>query len=173
MFLRGPRVHCYFPAGTPSLRPTRAHRTVLRRGEAWLSGGPTSTSSGGAVLFAMDVDLERGALRIRGTLRIDGRLLVTEPETAEPKRFVPISVQARPTRRPRQRPPGPGSRRGPAPAPALGGRRDAHARAPLEVVSEILGHSSIAITRDVYGHVASDVSRDTIATLAAVLGGQA
>ncbi|MCW2742975.1 MAG: Phage integrase [Blastococcus sp.] len=160
MFLRGPRVHCYFPAGTPSLRPTRAHRTVLRRGEALALRWP-------------DVDLERGALRIRGTLRIDGRLLVTEPETAEPKRFVPISVQARPTRRPRQRPPGPGSRRGPAPAPALGGRRDAHARAPLEVVSEILGHSSIAITRDVYGHVASDVSRDTIATLAAVLGGQA
>jgi integrase len=55
----------------------------------------------------------------------------------------------------------------------VGLHRDAHARAPLEVVSEILGHSSIAITRDVYGHVASDVSRDTVATLAAVLGGQA
>jgi integrase len=41
---------------------------------------------------------------------------------------------------------------------------------PLKVVSEILGHSSIAITGDVYGHVAPDVSRDAIATLAAVLG---
>jgi integrase len=154
MILRGPRVHCYFPAGTPSLRPPRAHRTVLRLGEALALRWP-------------DVDLERGALRIRGTLRIDGRLLVTEPETAKPKRFVPISVQterllrdlrdarprtacapARPGSRAatcsppssanpatratpcgpsRQRPPGPGSRGGPAPAPALGGQRDAHA----------------------------------------------
>ena len=30
---------------------------------------------------------------------------------------------------------------------------------PLKVVSEILGHSSIAITGDVCGHVAPDVSR--------------
>jgi integrase len=157
MILRAPRVHCYFPAGTPSLRPPRAHCTVLRRGEALALRWP-------------DVDLERGALRIRETLRIDGRLLVTEPETAKSKRFVPISVQterllrdlrdarprsacapARPGSRAatcsppssanpatratpcgpsRQRPPGPGSRRGPAPAPALGGQRDAHAWRP-------------------------------------------
>jgi integrase len=40
---------------------------------------------------------------------------------------------------------------------------------PLKVVSEILGHSSIAITGDVYGHVAPDVSRDAVAILGAVL----
>jgi integrase len=33
---------------------------------------------------------------------------------------------------------------------------------PLEVVSEILGHSSIAITGDVYGHVGPDVSRGAL-----------
>ena len=33
---------------------------------------------------------------------------------------------------------------------------------PLKVVSEILGHSSIAITGDVYGHVAPDVSREAV-----------
>jgi integrase len=41
---------------------------------------------------------------------------------------------------------------------------------PLKVVSEILGHSSIAITGDVYGHVAPDVSRDALDILGAVLG---
>ncbi len=41
---------------------------------------------------------------------------------------------------------------------------------PLKVVSEILGHSSIAITGDVYGHVASDVSRDAVRILGDVLG---
>jgi site-specific recombinase XerD len=40
---------------------------------------------------------------------------------------------------------------------------------PLKLVSEILGHSSIAITGDVHGHVAPDVSCDTVATLGAVL----
>ncbi|WP_442928944.1 tyrosine-type recombinase/integrase [Modestobacter sp. VKM Ac-2981] len=40
---------------------------------------------------------------------------------------------------------------------------------PLKVVSEILGHSSIAITGDVYGHVSPDVSRDAVATLGSVL----
>jgi hypothetical protein len=34
---------------------------------------------------------------------------------------------------------------------------------PLEVVSEVLGHSSIAITGDVYGHVTPDVSLSGIA----------
>jgi hypothetical protein len=33
---------------------------------------------------------------------------------------------------------------------------------PLKVVSEILGHSSIAITGDVYGHVSPDVSPDAV-----------
>ncbi|MCU1607252.1 MAG: Phage integrase [Modestobacter sp.] len=40
---------------------------------------------------------------------------------------------------------------------------------PLKVVTEILGHSSIAITGDVYGHVSPDVSRDAVATLGAAL----
>jgi site-specific recombinase XerD len=35
---------------------------------------------------------------------------------------------------------------------------------PLEVVSEILGHSSIAMTGDVYGHVAPDVLREAVDT---------
>ncbi len=41
---------------------------------------------------------------------------------------------------------------------------------PLKVVSEILGHSSMAITGDVYGHVAPDVSRDAVRILGHVLG---
>ncbi len=40
---------------------------------------------------------------------------------------------------------------------------------PLKVVSEILGHSSIAITGDVYGHVSPDVSRDALTSLSAAL----
>jgi integrase len=41
---------------------------------------------------------------------------------------------------------------------------------PLKVVSEILGHSSIAITGDIYGHVAPDVSRQAVDILGDVLG---
>ncbi|MGZ4617255.1 MAG: tyrosine-type recombinase/integrase [Frankiaceae bacterium] len=41
---------------------------------------------------------------------------------------------------------------------------------PLKVVSEILGHSSVAITGDVYGHVAPDVSRDALDILGDALG---
>jgi integrase len=33
---------------------------------------------------------------------------------------------------------------------------------PLNVVPEILGHSSIAITGDIYGHVSPDVARQAI-----------
>jgi integrase len=56
--------------------------TGLRRGEA-------------LALRWMDVDLDRGTLRVRGTLaRIDGVLVVTEPKTAKSNRFVPISVPA-------------------------------------------------------------------------------
>jgi integrase len=41
-----------------------------------------------------------------------------------------------------------------------------HARGvPLEVVSDILGHSSIAITGDVCGHVSPDVARQAIEML--------
>ncbi len=41
---------------------------------------------------------------------------------------------------------------------------------PLEVVSEILGHSSIATTGDVHGHVAPHVSRDATDVLGAAFG---
>ena len=36
---------------------------------------------------------------------------------------------------------------------------------PLKVVSDILGHSSIAITGDIYGHVSPDVARQAMSTL--------
>ena len=41
---------------------------------------------------------------------------------------------------------------------------------PLKVVSEILGHSSVAITGDVYGHVAPEVSADAMQALSDALG---
>jgi len=40
---------------------------------------------------------------------------------------------------------------------------------PLKIVSDMLGHSSVAITGDIYGHVAPDVSREAVAKLAAAL----
>jgi site-specific recombinase XerD len=40
---------------------------------------------------------------------------------------------------------------------------------PLKVVSEILGHASIAITADIYGHVSPDVSHEAMATLSTSL----
>lgn len=40
---------------------------------------------------------------------------------------------------------------------------------PLKVVSEILGHSSTAITGDVYGHVAPDVAAEAMRTLSGAL----
>lgn len=36
---------------------------------------------------------------------------------------------------------------------------------PLKVVSDILGHSSIAVTGDIYGHVSPDVAREAIEML--------
>jgi integrase len=42
---------------------------------------------------------------------------------------------------------------------------------PLKVVSEILGHSSIAITGDIYGHVSPDVSRQAMDLLGDALDG--
>jgi len=42
---------------------------------------------------------------------------------------------------------------------------------PLKVVSEILGHSSIAITGDIYGHVSPDVARQAIDMLGDALDG--
>ncbi len=40
---------------------------------------------------------------------------------------------------------------------------------PLKVVSELLGHSGIAITADVYGHVSPEVSRSAIDVLGSAL----
>jgi len=40
---------------------------------------------------------------------------------------------------------------------------------PITVVSQVLGHSGIAVTVDVYGHVSPDVSRDALDVLAAAL----
>lgn len=41
---------------------------------------------------------------------------------------------------------------------------------PLEVVSEVLGHSSIYITKDVYGHLEEGAKRQAAARMAAALG---
>lgn len=41
---------------------------------------------------------------------------------------------------------------------------------PLKVVSEVLGHSSVAITGDVYGHVAPDVAASALDALSSALG---
>ena len=40
---------------------------------------------------------------------------------------------------------------------------------PLKVVSDVLGHASVAITGDVYGHVSPDVSRTALAALSTAL----
>lgn len=40
---------------------------------------------------------------------------------------------------------------------------------PLKVVSDVLGHASIAITGDVYGHVSPEVSRQALEALSAAL----
>ncbi|MHB1739150.1 MAG: tyrosine-type recombinase/integrase [Actinomycetes bacterium] len=40
---------------------------------------------------------------------------------------------------------------------------------PLEVVSEVLGHSSIAITKDVYGHLVEGAKRSAAERMAAIL----
>ncbi|MGN7799038.1 tyrosine-type recombinase/integrase [Leifsonia sp. 22587] len=41
---------------------------------------------------------------------------------------------------------------------------------PLKVVSDILGHSSVAITGDIYGHVSPEVSASAMDQLSAALG---
>jgi integrase len=40
---------------------------------------------------------------------------------------------------------------------------------PLKIVSDILGHASVAITGDIYSHVSPDISREAAAKLAAAL----
>jgi integrase len=173
--------------------------TGLRRGEA-------------LALRWADVDLEKGLLRVRGTLaRVQGRLVVTEPKTARSKRFVPLSAPAerllqkvRATQDDERRRAGsvwretgfvfttvtgePCDPRNALRAlkvaaekaglPHAGLHTLRHSAAsvmltsgvPLKVVSEILGHSSIAITGDVYGHVAPDVARGAMDILGAAFG---
>ena len=41
---------------------------------------------------------------------------------------------------------------------------------PREVVAEVLGHSSISITKDVYGHLEERAKRDAAERMAAALG---
>ena len=41
---------------------------------------------------------------------------------------------------------------------------------PMKVVSDALGHSSIAITADVYSHVTPDLRREAAAALDKALG---
>ena len=41
----------------------------------------------------------------------------------------------------------------------------------MKVVSEILGHSSTAITGDVYGHLVPDVAADAMKALSGALSG--
>ncbi len=173
--------------------------TGLRRGEA-------------LALRWADVDLEKGLLRVRGTLaRVQRRLVVTEPKTARSKRFVPLSAPAerllrdvRATQDDERRRAGsvwqetgfvfttvtgePCDPRNALRAlkvaaekaglPHAGLHTLRHSAAsvmlisgvPLKVVSEILGHSSIAIAGDVYGHVAPDVARGAMDILGAAFG---
>ncbi|GAB3364116.1 site-specific integrase [Modestobacter lapidis] len=170
--------------------------TGLRRGEA-------------LALRWSDVDLDKGLLRVRGTLaRVQGRLLVTVPKTAKSKRSVPISAPAERLLRGLRGSQAEERRRAGSlwqetgfvfttetgepydPRNALRALKVAATRAglphaglhtlrhsaasvmltqgvPLKVVSEVLGHSSIAITGDVYGHVAPDVSRGAMDVLGA------
>ncbi len=42
---------------------------------------------------------------------------------------------------------------------------------PAKVVSEMLGHASIAITLDIYAHVLPDMQRDAVTAMEAALRG--
>jgi integrase len=42
--------------------------------------------------------------------------------------------------------------------------------APLHTVSELLGHSSVAVTGDVYGHVSTEGARSAVQLLSAAMG---
>jgi integrase len=41
---------------------------------------------------------------------------------------------------------------------------------PLHTVSELLGHSFVAVTGDVYGHVSTDGARSAVQRLSAAMG---
>jgi len=174
--------------------------TGLRRGEALALRWP-------------DVDLDKGTLRVRGTLtRLPGGLTVTEPKTARSRRTVPLSpTVARVLKGVRQaqredrlragsmwRDSGhifatefgePCDPRNALRALTVAAHRVGlegvglhtlrHSAAsvmitrgvPLKVVSDILGHGSIAITADIYGHVSPDISREALAGLSEALDG--
>jgi integrase len=148
--------------------------TGLRRGEA-------------LALRWSDVDLDESVLRVRGTLaRVDGGLIVTEPKTAKSKRSVHVSpTSARVLRQVKVAQAEERLRAGSQwiqtgyvfttetgepcdPRNALRSTMLVNG-VPLKVVSEILGHASVAITGDVYGHVSPDVSRDALAGLSVAL----
>ena len=44
------------------------------------------------------------------------------------------------------------------------------AGAPLHTVSELLGHSSVAVTGDVYGHISTEGARSAVERLSAAMG---
>ena len=41
---------------------------------------------------------------------------------------------------------------------------------PLHTVSELLGHSSVAVTGDVYGHISTEGARSAVERLSAAMG---
>jgi len=41
---------------------------------------------------------------------------------------------------------------------------------PLRTVSELLGHSSVAVTGDVYGHVSTEGARSAVERLSVAMG---
>jgi integrase len=41
---------------------------------------------------------------------------------------------------------------------------------PMHTVSELLGHSSVAVTGDVYGHVSTEGERSAVQRLSAAMG---
>jgi integrase len=47
-----------------------------------------------------------------------------------------------------------------------------HPHVPVKVVSEMLGHSSIAITLDVYAHVLPEMQPEAVRTMQRLLGEQ-
>jgi integrase len=57
----------------------------------------------------------------------------------------------------------------PAHAEALTATHMLAAGVPLHTVSELLGHSSVAVTGDVYGHVSTDGARSAVQRLSAAM----
>ena len=64
-----------------------------------------------------------------------------------------------------------GSRRRLGPSPTCGDRLDSAQGVHPKIVSEMLGHSSIAITLDLYSHVTPTMQKAAVEALDAVLSG--